>query len=91
MQLFVLFLTTLFLAMVLVAGLIKLSAPLGLVDVPDARKVHGSAIPRVGGIGMVVATIVALLLEFELDAGFRVCLLGVGILTVFGLMDDVTI
>lgn len=88
MQLFVLFLTTLFLAMVLVAGLIKLSAPLGLVDVPDARKVHASAIPRVGGIGMVVATIVALLLEFELDAGLRVCLLGVGILTVFGLMDD---
>ncbi|WP_051331394.1 MraY family glycosyltransferase [Methylocaldum szegediense] len=88
MQLFVLFLTTLFLAMVLVAGLIKLSAPLGLVDVPDARKVHASTIPRVGGIGMVVATIVALLLEFELDAQFRECLLGVGILTVFGLLDD---
>lgn len=88
MQLFVLFLTTLFLAMVLVAALIRFSAPLGLVDVPDARKVHVSAIPRVGGIGMVIATIVALLLEFDLDSGFRICLLGVGILSVFGLLDD---
>lgn len=88
MQLFVLFLTTLFLAMVLVAALIKLSAPLGLVDIPDARKVHASAIPRVGGIGMVIATIVALLLEFELDERFRVCLLGAVILSVFGLLDD---
>ena len=38
------------------------STALGLVDAPGGRKVHSTAVPRVGGLAIVVAAITALLL-----------------------------
>lgn len=88
MQYFALFLTALFITTVLVAMLIKFAEPLRFVDFPDARKVHVVAIPRVGGIGMVLGTACALLAWVDFDHEMRVFLWGIGALSVFGILDD---
>ncbi|MGZ8242591.1 glycosyltransferase family 4 protein [Methylomagnum sp.] len=88
MQLFILFLTALFIAMVTVPLLMKLAVLWRFVDLPNERKVHTSAIPRVGGIGMVFGTVVTVLLWLDIDPGLRMILLGIGLLSIFGIMDD---
>jgi UDP-GlcNAc:undecaprenyl-phosphate GlcNAc-1-phosphate transferase len=42
------------------------STALGLVDAPGGRKVHSTAVPRVGGLAIVAAAIAALLLVVQL-------------------------
>jgi UDP-GlcNAc:undecaprenyl-phosphate GlcNAc-1-phosphate transferase len=88
MQLFMLFLTALFVAMVTVPMLMKMAGRLRFVDQPNDRKVHVAAIPRVGGIGMVLGSIVAVLLWMEIDGMFQRLFLGVGVLSLFGMLDD---
>lgn len=62
---------TLYLALLLAGGLLGLlltpavtsaSMSLGLVDAPGGRKVHSTAVPRVGGLAIVSAACLALLL-----------------------------
>jgi UDP-GlcNAc:undecaprenyl-phosphate GlcNAc-1-phosphate transferase len=88
MQVFVLFLTALFITMVTVPLLMKLAGRLRFVDAPGPRKVHTAVIPRVGGIGMVLGTVVAVTLWLEVDSTFRVIFLGIGVLSLFGIADD---
>jgi UDP-GlcNAc:undecaprenyl-phosphate GlcNAc-1-phosphate transferase len=88
MQLLILFLTSLFIAMATVPLLMKLAGRLRFVDLPNERKVHTSAIPRVGGIGMVLGTLATLLLWLEADPTLRMVCLGVGLLSAFGIADD---
>ena len=88
MHFFVLFLTALFISTVFVAVLIKLAVPLRFVDLPDHRKVHTAAIPRVGGIGMVAGTLLALWLWHEPDPSLLGLYGGIGALSVFGVLDD---
>lgn len=88
MQYFILFLTALFVSTVLVALLVKYAVPLRFVDIPDDRKIHQGAIPRVGGIGMVLGSAIALLPWLELAHSSKVYLLGVAVLSGFGILDD---
>ena len=88
MYFFVLFLSALFITTVLVALLIKLAVPLGFIDFPDHRKVHLAAIPRVGGIGMVAGTFIALLMWVDLDPSILTLCWGIGMLSLFGMLDD---
>jgi len=88
MHYFVLFLTALFVSTVFVAVLIKLAAPLGFVDIPDHRKVHTGSIPRIGGIAMVAGTLIAYGLWQTTDPAFIGLLWGIGILSIFGVLDD---
>ncbi|MFM8331964.1 MAG: MraY family glycosyltransferase, partial [Candidatus Methylumidiphilus sp.] len=88
MHYFVLFLTALFVCTVFVAVLIKLAVPLQFVDIPDHRKVHAAAIPRVGGIGMVAGTLLALWLWQEPDPALRGLFAGIAALSIFGILDD---
>lgn len=88
MQLFVLFLTALFITMVTVPLLMKLAGRWRFVDLPNERKVHTTAIPRVGGIGMVFGTVVTVLLWQEMEPALRWILLGIGVLSAFGIADD---
>ena len=48
-------------ALVITPGVILLAAKTGAMDAPDARKVHKKPIPRIGGIGIYVAFMVAIL------------------------------
>ena len=48
-------------ALLITPGVIFLAAKTGAMDAPDARKVHKKPIPRIGGIGIYAAFMVAML------------------------------
>jgi UDP-GlcNAc:undecaprenyl-phosphate GlcNAc-1-phosphate transferase len=84
------FLTALFLA-VWGTPVARWVAPrLGFIDQPSARRVHQRPMPRLGGVAIYVAAIVALLIFHE---RFRIhqavgILLGATLVSFFGLWDD---
>jgi len=88
MKFYTVFLTALFFAMVLVSGLMRMAYKFNFVDVPDERKVHSVAIPRVGGIGMVLGSFAAVWLWMEVTEEVRVFLGALVVIAGFGLWDD---
>lgn len=48
-------------ALVITPGVIRLAAATGAMDKPDKRKVHTKPIPRIGGLGIYVAFLVAVI------------------------------
>jgi UDP-GlcNAc:undecaprenyl-phosphate GlcNAc-1-phosphate transferase len=68
--------------------MIRLAPRLGMVDLPDPRKVHVAPIPRVGGLGIAVGTLVAMLLFVPIDGLVAWYLFGAAVLLVFGAADD---
>jgi UDP-GlcNAc:undecaprenyl-phosphate/decaprenyl-phosphate GlcNAc-1-phosphate transferase len=73
----------------LVIPLVRRLAPrLGLVDMPDPRKVHTVPIPRVGGWGITLGSLLPLLLVFKLDPLVQSFLIGCLTLFLFGIWDD---
>lgn len=88
MQHLLAFFTALVISIALIPVMIRLAPRLGLVDRPDARKVHRIPIPRVGGVGIVVGAIVPLALWMPIDAELAAYLFGGIVLLVFGLWDD---
>ncbi len=59
-------------SMLMIPLAVRLAPALGLVDMPDARKVHKAPVPRVGGWGIAIGTLVPLLVLFELDSAAAV-------------------
>jgi UDP-GlcNAc:undecaprenyl-phosphate/decaprenyl-phosphate GlcNAc-1-phosphate transferase len=73
----------------LVIPLARSFAPrLGLIDMPDARKVHTVPIPRVGGWGITLGSLLPIALMFRLDPLVQSFLIGCLILFAFGVWDD---
>lgn len=68
--------------------LMRVAAPLGLMDQPNARKVHVAAIPRIGGIAVVFASLLPLMVWGELPQAYQAYVLGALCLLVFGVWDD---
>jgi UDP-GlcNAc:undecaprenyl-phosphate GlcNAc-1-phosphate transferase len=85
-------LTTIAIALVLSMMLVPLSmrlAPmLGLMDQPDARKVHAKSIPRVGGIGIVIGALAGVLFWMPPEPLYWSFIFGTLVLFLFGLLDD---
>lgn len=52
-------------SLLIIPILIKLSVPLGLVDKPDHRKLHATAIPAVGGIALLAGIAIAVFFSGE--------------------------
>lgn len=88
MTLFSSFFISLLVSMLLVPPLVRLSGWLGLVDVPDTRKVHEGVIPRSGGIAIVLGALVPLLIWWPDEKLLRALMLGALVIFVFGVMDD---
>ncbi len=64
-------------------------APLmGMIDKPDARKVHSVPIPRIGGWGIVFGTLIPIALVVPLDPLIQSFLIGGIILFISGAWDD---
>lgn len=83
------FFLALFLNIVLVPTLMKFSSRLRLNDVPDFRKTHSGAVPRVGGLGIAFSSIIpCLILLRPHDGTMAGFLLGASIIVVFGVLDD---
>jgi UDP-GlcNAc:undecaprenyl-phosphate GlcNAc-1-phosphate transferase len=67
---------------------IRLAPRLGIVDKPDARKIHTRTIPRTGGLAIVLGTMAALLVPLSMPRGLAGYICGAAILLCFGLWDD---
>lgn len=66
----------------------RLAPHVGMVDMPDPRKVHHAPVPRVGGWGIVLGAMVPLLLLNPIDPAMRAWLAGGALLFAFGIWDD---
>lgn len=61
---------------------------IGAVDNPDARKVHSSPIPRIGGLAVYAAFMLTILRNGQFTTEIRGILLGGTIIFVLGFIDD---
>jgi UDP-GlcNAc:undecaprenyl-phosphate GlcNAc-1-phosphate transferase len=61
---------------------------LGVVDEPDARRVHRRPIPRLGGLAIFLGILVPSLAFLDLTGPMRGILLGAAVATVVGAIDD---
>jgi len=82
------FIIALVVTMLLIPPAMKWADKIGAIDIPDARKVHTQAIPRVGGIAMVAGSVISILLLAELDQQVIAILAGFLVIWGFGLWDD---
>jgi len=79
------------LVLLLVPGLRNLAVKVGLVDIPNHRKLHSKVIPLTGGISIALATIMTLLLSKTFLSGIQenVYMLAAGlVLLTIGALDD---
>jgi UDP-GlcNAc:undecaprenyl-phosphate GlcNAc-1-phosphate transferase len=74
--------------MVLIPLLMRWAAPLHILDMPDARKLHSGLVPRVGGIAMVTGVLLALLLWGASTRTMQALWVCIATLLVFGVWDD---
>ena len=82
------FLVAMFTAIVLIPPLTYIYKKLGIVDFPSARKIHRTPIPRVGGVAIVIASIIPIAKWLNLDIPLYGVLVGMGLLFVLGIADD---
>jgi len=83
-----LFVTAMIISMAVVPLMMRIAPRVGMVDLPDPRKVHTIPIPRVGGIGIVVGALIPILLWFSFDPIIISYVFGCLVLLVFGVWDD---
>lgn len=89
MQLFTVFILSLFLTIALVPVLKRIGFRMHIVDEPNERKVHVVAMPRTGGISMAVGMFVPMMLWVARDDFVSSVLAGAFIIVVFGVVDDI--
>lgn len=88
MQLLFALLLSMGITVLLVPPLMRAAGWLGVLDQPDARKVHAQPIPRVGGIAMAAGLLVTLLIWGITDALLTAYAAATLVLLVFGVLDD---
>ncbi len=85
---FMILLTALVAALVMVPQSTRLALVLGGIDQPDARKVHRTGTPRLGGIAIMLSLLLAVLLFMDVSAELWGFLGGALIVFLTGLVDD---
>ena len=83
------FLLAMFVSYVLTPYIKKLAFKIGAVDKPDMRKVHKRIMPRLGGLAIYIAFVIACLASMELTMDLVGILIGGTMITVLGVLDDV--
>ncbi|MCR4347302.1 MAG: undecaprenyl/decaprenyl-phosphate alpha-N-acetylglucosaminyl 1-phosphate transferase [Sulfuricaulis sp.] len=83
------FITAMVVSMVLIPLMARLAPRIGMVDRPEARKVHVKPIPRAGGVGIVLGALLPLVLWLPFDDLFVAYLFGALVLLAFGAWDDI--
>ncbi|MFT5701697.1 MAG: UDP-GlcNAc:undecaprenyl-phosphate GlcNAc-1-phosphate transferase [Desulforhopalus sp.] len=87
MRIILVFLVSFFSVIIVLPKIANIAQRIGLLDQPNARKVHTRPRPLVGGIGMVIAVTFASL-AFIPIVGLRGYFLGLAILLLVGFFDD---
>ncbi len=72
----------------LIPFMMRLAPSLGMVDLPSVRKVHLIPIPRVGGVGIAIGTLIPVLIWAPAEPALRAYLAASVILLAFGMWDD---
>ncbi|NLB17574.1 MAG: undecaprenyl/decaprenyl-phosphate alpha-N-acetylglucosaminyl 1-phosphate transferase [Syntrophomonadaceae bacterium] len=67
----------------------RLAFRIGAVDKPDARKVHDQPMPRLGGLGIFIAFVLAILVAVDIDRSLTGILLGGSLIFLVGVLDDI--
>ena len=68
----------------------RMAYKVGAIDVPkDDRRMHKMPIPRLGGLAIFIAFLFSVLLFSDIDRQFRGILLGVIMIVILGVMDDI--
>lgn len=82
------FLIAISLSMMLIPFLVRVAPSIGLVDVPNARKIHTGIVPRVGGIAIFLGCIVPMLIWLPRTEPYIALLAALVVLFLFGVWDD---
>lgn len=85
---FLAFILSMAITIALIPVLMRLAGRMKVLDQPGARKVHGTAIPRVGGIAMVIGTYVPLLMSMDVNRQTGAYLVAAAVIFLFGVWDD---
>jgi UDP-GlcNAc:undecaprenyl-phosphate GlcNAc-1-phosphate transferase len=80
--------TALVISLIVIPIMVRLAPQLGMLDKPDARKIHVATVPRVGGVGIVIGTLVPIIFLIPLDPSLQAFIIGALVLFLFGIMDD---
>ena len=75
-------------SMLIIPPLWRLAPRVGLVDQPDPRKVHSTPVPRVGGWGITLGSLIPVVLWAKSGPLPQSFILGSLILFTFGVWDD---
>jgi len=67
----------------------KVANHVGALDVPDARKVHKKAMPRLGGLGIYMGFLLGYILFGQMSLRMNAILIGSFIIIVTGIVDDI--
>ena len=81
------FAMALFICSALIPLLMRFAPRLGLVDQPGERKVHANPIPRAGGVAIVIAFFIPVMVWYNGTTLLPV-LYGSAIIAIFGFLDD---
>ncbi len=81
-------LTALAVSLALIPMMIRLAPTLGMLDHPNARKIHQQPIPRVGGWGICLGAVAAVLLWLPYSSVALAFLVGALVLLAGGTWDD---
>lgn len=73
---------------ILIPMLCRPAERLGLLDLPNDRKIHGEPIPMIGGVAMFIAFCAGLLIIPDPLRPYASLVIGMGVLLATGLVDD---
>ena len=89
MTMFFSFVVALFVTVVTIPPLMRVSGRLHLMDVPAPRKMHTQTVPRCGGIAIAIGTLLPVIMWVPMDRITWSYLIGAAIILVFGVWDDI--
>jgi UDP-GlcNAc:undecaprenyl-phosphate GlcNAc-1-phosphate transferase len=79
-----------FVTMLLLPLLMRKAEQWQFVDIPDQRKIHNSAIPRIGGLAMVAGSVIPMMLWLTPSREVVALLVAIFVIVAFGVWDDRT-
>ena len=88
MTLFFSFILAMFVTMSLIPFLMRSAERWRVIDMPDHRKVHSHAIPRIGGMAMVAGALIPIIMWLMPNTTVIALLCGMLVVFGFGLWDD---
>lgn len=73
---------------ILTPQVIQLAKKIGAMDAPDARKVHVQPVPRLGGLAIYFAFMIAMFCTVEITTEIIGLIIGATIIVIVGIIDD---